>query len=190
MEWTVQVQNIRETAAAEAAKANKDDGEVDKVGSKQAKLKPKQTTCKAKGKQKGTSSKKVDLPDNNLDEYFSSSQDKGSQETADVTPSKTPKKSEGAKSKDVPKSSSHGRVHKSPQGSAGEGSPEPSSKSKQQVMKPESEDSSSSSSSSRDSGSSDEEKVCMKEEMKELPPPPPRKHRKHSKSRSRSCTPT
>ena len=41
-EWTAQVQNIREAAAAEAAKVDKDDGgEVDKDGSKQAKLKPK-----------------------------------------------------------------------------------------------------------------------------------------------------
>ena len=41
MEWTVQVQNIREAAAAEAAKTYKDDGEVNKDGSKQAKPKPK-----------------------------------------------------------------------------------------------------------------------------------------------------
>ena len=41
-EWTAKVQSIRETAAAEAAKANKDDdGEVDKGDSKQAKPKPK-----------------------------------------------------------------------------------------------------------------------------------------------------
>ena len=41
-EWTTQVRNIREAAAAEAAKANKDDdGEVNKGGSKQAKPKPK-----------------------------------------------------------------------------------------------------------------------------------------------------
>ena len=40
-EWTVQVQNMREAAAAEAAKANKDDSEVNKDGSKQAKPKPK-----------------------------------------------------------------------------------------------------------------------------------------------------
>ena len=88
--------------------------------------------------------------------------------------------------------SSRGRVHKSPQGSAGEGSPEPSStlkQSAQQVMKPESEDSSPSSSLSSGSESSDEEKVHPKE-MKELPLPPPRKHRKCFKSRSRSCTPT
>ena len=113
-EWTVQAQNIREAAAEEAAKPNKDDGEVDKDGSKQAKPKPKQTTCKAKGKQKGSSWKKFDLPDNNLDEYFGLSPDKDSQKTADVTPTETPKKTEGAKSKDVPKSASHGGVHISP----------------------------------------------------------------------------
>ena len=38
-----------------------------------------------KAKQKGSSLKKVDLPDDNLDEYFGLSQDKNSQETADVT---------------------------------------------------------------------------------------------------------
>ena len=67
--------------------------------------------------------------------------------TADVTPTETPKKSERVKLKNDPKGS---RVHKSPQGSAGEGSSEPSSskskQSAQQAMKPESEDSSSSSS--------------------------------------------
>ena len=41
-EWTAQVRNIRETAAAEAAKADKDDdGRVDKGGIKKAKPKPK-----------------------------------------------------------------------------------------------------------------------------------------------------
>ena len=41
-EWTAQVRIIREDAAAEAAKADKDgDGIVDKSGSKQAKPKPK-----------------------------------------------------------------------------------------------------------------------------------------------------
>ena len=41
-EWTAQVRNIREAAAAEAAKADKDnDGEVDKGDSKWAKPKPK-----------------------------------------------------------------------------------------------------------------------------------------------------
>ena len=88
-------------------------------------------------------------PDDNLDEYFSLSQGQNSQGTADATPTETPKKSKGAKLKNDPEGSSHRRVHKSPQGSAGEDSPEPSSKSKQsaqQTMKSESEDSSSSSS--------------------------------------------
>ena len=116
--------------------------------------------------------------DDNLDEYFSLSQDQNSQGTADVTPTETPKKLEGAKSKIYPKGSSNRRVHNSPRGSADEGSPEPFSKSKQsaqQVMKPESEDSSSSSSLSSDIESSDEEKVLSKEKMKELPPPPSKK---------------
>ena len=40
-EWTAQVRNIREAAAAETAKANKDDdGRVNQGGSKQAKPKP------------------------------------------------------------------------------------------------------------------------------------------------------
>ena len=47
--------------------------------------------------------KKIEPPDDNLDEYFASSQDKNSQGTADVTPTETPKKSEGAKSKNDPK---------------------------------------------------------------------------------------
>ena len=44
-EWTAQVRNIRETVAAEAAKANKDgDDGIDKSGSKHTKPKSKQTT--------------------------------------------------------------------------------------------------------------------------------------------------
>ena len=84
---------------------------------------------------------------------------------------------EGAKSIDDPKDSSHGDAHKSPQGSGGEGSPEPTLKSKEtpQQVKPESEVSSPSSSLSSDSQSLDEEKVSPKEKMKELPPPPPKK---------------
>ena len=58
--------------------------------------------------------KKIEPPDDNLDEVFSLSQDKNSQGTVDVTPTETPKKSEGAKSKNDPKGSSHRRVHKSP----------------------------------------------------------------------------
>ena len=47
------------------------------------------------GRQKSSSLKKVDLPDDNLDEFFGLSQDKNSQETPDVTPTDLPKKSEG-----------------------------------------------------------------------------------------------
>ena len=125
-----------------------------------------------------------DLPDCNLNEYFGSSQDQNSQGTADVTSTKTPKKLEGAKSKNDPEGSSHRRIHKSPRGSAGEDSPEPSSnlkQSRQWAMKPESEDLSSSSSLSSGIESSDKEKVPMKEKMKEsLPPPPKKKHRSQS----------
>ena len=79
----------------EAAKANKDDdGEVDKGDSKQAKLKPKWVTYNSKKKKKDSSSKRIKPPDNNLDEYFGLNQDQNSQETADITPTETPKKSE------------------------------------------------------------------------------------------------
>ena len=56
-----------------------------------------------------------------------------SQETADVTPVDTTKKSEEAKLENDPDGSSHRRVDKSPEGSAGQGPPKPSSKSKQPV---------------------------------------------------------
>ena len=132
--------------------------------------------------------------------YFGPSQSQNSQETADVTPVNTPKKSDEAKLKNDPDSSSckrvdkspkpssklrqhapdsadfsHRKVHKMPQDSTGEGSSEPSSKSKQsaqQTIKPESEDSLSLSSSSSDGESLDEE-VPSKQKVKELPPPPP-----------------
>ena len=65
---------------------------------------------------------------------FGLSQSQNSQETADVTPVDTPKKSEEAKSKNDPDGFSHRRVDKSPQGSVGEGPPKPSSKSKQPVQ--------------------------------------------------------
>ena len=52
---------------------------------------------------------RIKPPDDNLDEYFGSSQAQNSQETADVTPTETPKKSEEAKSKNDPDGSSHGR---------------------------------------------------------------------------------
>ena len=74
---------MREEAASEATNFDQDNGgEDDKVENKQPKSKPKWSSRKTKGKQKGSSSKKVSLPDDNLDEYFSSSQDKNSQETA------------------------------------------------------------------------------------------------------------
>ena len=209
----------------EAAKVNKDDdGKVNKGDSKQAKPKPKQVTHSSKKKKKDSSAKRIKPPDDNLDEYFGLNQGQNSQETVVVTPMETPKKSEEAKSKNFPdgsscrrgdrspslelkqsarhaEGSSHGKVHRSPWGSAHEGSPGPSSESKQsaqQATKPESEDSSSLSSSSRYSESSDE-KVPSKGKMKELPPPPPlkKKHRsqspphsrgKCSKSQSRPCT--
>ena len=101
-----------EAAAADATKVEKDDGGED--DNKQTRLKPKQSSCKTKGKQKSSSSKKVNLPDDNLDELFGSSQDKNSQETADVTPTDPPKKSKVTESKDEPKSSRHGNVHRSP----------------------------------------------------------------------------
>ena len=83
-----------------------------------------------KKKEKGSSLKKIEPPDDNLDEYFSLSQDKNSQGTADVTPTETPKKSEGAKLKMIPKVPVTEDVHESPQSSSGEGSPEPTLKPK------------------------------------------------------------
>ena len=105
-----QVVDIREAAAAEAEEADKgDDSEVDKDDSKQAKLKPKQSThhSKKKKKKKNSSSKRIDPLDDNLNEYFGLSQSQNSQETADVTPVDTTKKSEEAKSKNDPDGSSH-----------------------------------------------------------------------------------
>ena len=113
-EWTAQVQSKRIAAAAAAAKANKDDdGEVDKGDSKQAKQKPKQMAHSSK-KKKDSSSKKIKPPDDNLDEYFGLNQSQNSQETADVTPTETPKKSEEAKLKNHPDSSSHRKKDPSP----------------------------------------------------------------------------
>ena len=107
---------------------------VDKDHSKQAKLKPKQSTLHSKKKKKGSSSKRIEPPDDNLDEYFGLSQSQNSQETADVTPVDTPKKSEEAKLKNDPDGSSRRRVDKSPRGSAGEDLSKPSSKSKHPVQ--------------------------------------------------------
>ena len=113
---------------------------------------------------KDSSSKRFEPLNDNLNEYFGQGQSQNSQETADVTPVDTPKKSEEAKSKNdpdgsccrrvekSPKPSSKSKqpaqdsadsscikVHKSSQGSAGEGLSKPSSKSEQsaqQTMKP------------------------------------------------------
>ena len=65
-------------------------------------------------KKKDSSSKKIEPPDDNLDEYFGSNQGQNSQETADVTPAETPKKSEEVKSKYDPDGSSCRRKDKSP----------------------------------------------------------------------------
>ena len=124
-------------------------------------------------KQKSSSSKKVDLADDNLNEFFGLSQEKNNQENVDVAPNGPPKKSEGAELKDEPKSSSYENVHRSPQGSGCEGLPETSSKLKgspQWVKKLKSEDLSSSSSLSSDSQSSDEEKDNCREKTRALPP--------------------
>ena len=75
--------------------------------------------------------KEIKPPDDNLDEYFGSGQGQNSQQTTDVTPTETPKKSEGAKSKNDPEGSRCRRVNRLPKGSAYEGSPGPSSKLKQ-----------------------------------------------------------
>ena len=92
---------MREEAASEADKVNQDNvGEDDKDDNKQTKLKPKQSSHKTKGNQQNSSLKKVDIPDDNLDEYFSSSQDKNSQDTADVTLTEALKQSEEAESKE------------------------------------------------------------------------------------------
>ena len=124
-------QEHKRSCCCRSSQTDKDhDGEVDKGDSKQAKPKPKQATCSSK-KKKDLSSKRIEPPDDNLVEYFGSNQGQNSQETADVTPTKTLKKSEEAKSKNDPDGSSHRRMDRSPQGSAGEGPPGPSSKSKQ-----------------------------------------------------------
>ena len=181
-EWEAQVANIKGTVAAEAQEVDKgDDIVVNKNGSNQATLKPKLSTRYSKKKK--DFSKRIEPPDDNLSEYFGQSQN--SQETNDCTPVNTPEKSEEAKLKNDPDDSSC-QVDKSPKpssklkqpaqdsavpsrrkayklskGSAGEGSSEPSSKSKQsvpQTTKPESEDSSSSNSGRKSS----DEKVLLK----------------------------
>ena len=95
-EWSVQVKHMRQEAASEATEADKDDGGKD--DNRQTKLKLKRSSCKTAGKQKSSSSKKVKLPDNNLNELFALCQDKNSQETADVTLTDLPKESEATES--------------------------------------------------------------------------------------------
>ena len=130
-EWEAQVTGIKKAAAEEAEEAEKgDDGKIDKDDDKQAKLKPKQLACCSK-KKKDTSSKKVELLNDNLDEYFGQSQSQNTQKTFDVTPVDTRKRSEEAKLKNNPDGSSHRSVEKLPPGSAGEHPPKHYSKSKQ-----------------------------------------------------------
>ena len=82
-------------AIKDFTKADKDNGgEDDKDDNKQTKLKSKRSSHKTTGRQKSSSSRKVNLPDDNLDEFFGSSQDKNKQETVDVMPTDLPKKSE------------------------------------------------------------------------------------------------
>ena len=120
----VQIEHMKKEAASEAAKADKDQGgEDDKDDNKQTKAKSKQSSHKIMGRQKSSSLKKVDFPDDNLNKFCASSQDKNSQETADITLTDLPKKSEVTGSKDEPKNSSHENVHRSPQGSGGKSSP-------------------------------------------------------------------
>ena len=90
---------------------------VDKDDGKQAKSKPKWSTCCSK-KKKEDSSKIIEPLDDNVMEYFGPSQSLNSQETVDVTPINTPKKSEEAKLKNDPDGSSHRRVDKSPKPSS------------------------------------------------------------------------
>ena len=68
---------MREEAASEAGEADKDDGGGDdKDDNRQTKPKSKRSSYKTVGKQKSSSLKKVELPDDNLDKFFNSSQDK------------------------------------------------------------------------------------------------------------------
>ena len=78
----------------------------------------KQTTCQTK--KEATSLKQVDLCDDDLDGFFSSTQDMGSQATPDVTLDEAPNKSEGLKSKEESMHSSHRDACRSPQGSGDE----------------------------------------------------------------------
>ena len=102
-EWGAQVANTKEAAAAEAKEADIGDNiAVNKDDSKHATSKPKQSAHHLKKKKEEDSSKRIEPPDDNLDEYFGLSQSQDNQETADVTPINTPKKSEEAKLKNDP----------------------------------------------------------------------------------------
>ena len=91
--------------AAEAEEADKgDDFVVNKNDSNQATLKPKQSTHHSKKKK--DPSKRIEPPDDNLNEYFGQSQSQNSQETDHGTPVDTPEKSEEAKLKNNPDCSS------------------------------------------------------------------------------------
>ena len=157
-----------ETVTAEAAKADKN-GDA----SKDTKSKSKCTTHKGRGGQKSSLSKKVNLAEDNLDEFFGLSQKKNTQETLDVTHDEPQKKSEGVELQDKPKNSTQKDICKLPLGSGGEGLPKPSSKSKKSarpVKKPESKDSSLLSNSDSEHASSDDEEDNHNKQM-ELPPP-------------------
>ena len=107
--WEAQVTTIKEAAAAEAEEADKvDDAVVNKDDSKLATSKPRQSVCCSKKKKEP--SKRTEPLDDNLYDYFGPSQSQNSQETTDITPVNTPKKSEEAKSKNDPDGSSHRRV--------------------------------------------------------------------------------
>ena len=59
-------------------------------------------TCSSKKKKKDSSSKRIEPSDDNLNEYFGLSQGQNRQETVDVTPTETPKKSEEVNAKNDP----------------------------------------------------------------------------------------
>ena len=86
---------------------NKDDG-------KQATSKPRQSAHYLKKKKKEEEpSNRIEPLHDNLDEYFGPSQSQNSQETVNVVPVDTPKKSEEAKSKEDPDNSNHQSIDES-----------------------------------------------------------------------------
>ena len=154
-EWEAQVATIKKAAAAEAKEEvdKVEDAVADKDDNKIISSKPRQPVHHSKKKKKELPKRTEPLNDN-LDNYFGPSQSWNSQETADITPVDTPKKSGEAKSKNNLDDSSHRRVgkssepllepnlqdsevssltkaSKSSQGSAGEGPSEPPPKSEQ-----------------------------------------------------------